>query len=123
VYEMSPSYGAAVALLLVLALGACLENGRGFIQLKTVPASSFSQPPLYLDSAKLELLKRGEAVLARNAGTAKLQTDGPGGLALLCEVVVKKNRITTVTISIAERPPRCQCRTSGAPASTRVCVS
>jgi hypothetical protein len=120
---MRPFAGWAATFLLVLALGACREDGRGFIQLKTVPASSISQPPLYLDSAKLEPLKRGEAVLARNAGTAKLQTDGPGGLALLCEVVVKKNRITTVTISIAERPPRCQCRTSGAPASTRVCVS
>jgi hypothetical protein len=27
----------------------------------------------------------------------------------LCDIVVKKNRITTVTVSIIERPPRCQC--------------
>jgi hypothetical protein len=40
---------------------------------------------------------------------------------MLCEIAVKKNRITTVTISVLERPPRCQCRYgSGA---SRVCVS
>jgi hypothetical protein len=39
-------------------------------------------------------------------------------------VVVKKNRITTVTLSPLERPPRCQCeRTSGTDAaSSRTCI-
>ena len=31
-------------------------------------------------------------------------------MAVLCDIVVRKNRITTVTISLLERPPRCQCR-------------
>ena len=58
---------------------------------------------------------RGVTVLRQAVGTARLQTDGGDGKILLCHVVVKKNRITTVTLSPLERPPRCQCeRTSGA---------
>jgi hypothetical protein len=33
--------------------------------------------------------------------------------AMLCEIVVRKNRITSVTISVLDRPPRCQCRNNG----------
>jgi hypothetical protein len=101
--------------LLVLALAACREDGSGFVQIKTVPVSTISQPSLYFDAVKLEPLRKGEAVLIRRAGTTKLQADGTGGqLALLCDIVVKKNRITTVTVSIIERPPRCQCTHSAA---------
>jgi hypothetical protein len=36
---------------------------------------------------------------------------------------VKKNRITTVTLSPLERPPRCQCeRASGEGAASRTCI-
>ena len=76
----------------------------------------------YLDTVKIEPVKKGVAVLTQRVGTVKLATDGFGGPVALCEVVVKKNRITTVTISVLERPPRCQCRTNGGSAS-RTCVS
>ena len=40
----------------------------------------------------------------------KLQAEGDGGsLALLCNVVVQKNRITSVTMSMTSRQARCQC--------------
>ena len=63
-------------------------------------------------------------MLRQRVGTAKLATEGGGGqMALLCEVVVKKNRITTVTVSVLERPPRCQCRNGGKDPASRICVS
>jgi hypothetical protein len=109
--------------LLVLTLASCREGGSGFVQIKTVPVSALSQPALYFDSVKLEPLRKGEAVLIRRSGTTKLQTDGAGGqLTVLCDIVVKKNRITTVTISVAERPPRCQCGNSAGQATNRTCV-
>ena len=63
-------------------------------------------------------------MLRQPVGTARLQTDGGDGKVLLCHVVVKKNRITTVTVSPLERPPRCQCeRASGAEgAASRTCI-
>ena len=68
-------------------------------------------------------MKGGTAVLRQKVGTARLQTELAGGrLALLCELEVKKNRITTVTVSALERPPRCQCKQTGGDAKGRSCV-
>jgi len=111
--------------LIALALAGCQpKDGEGFVQIKTVPVSAISQPALYLDSVKLEPLKKGEAVLSRKSGTTKLQAESLGGqLTPLCDIVVRKNRITTVTISIVERPPRCQCTHSATPgAPNRTCI-
>jgi hypothetical protein len=119
---MTASVGLSVVFL---ALVACTETGSGFVQIKTVPVSAISQPALYFDTAKLEPVRNGEAVLTRKVGTVKLQAEGAGGqLALLCNIVVKKNRITTITVSIAERPPRCQCANSAGQAAgtPRTCV-
>jgi len=53
--------------------------------------------------------------------TAKLQVDGEGGKLTLCQVVVRKNRITTVTVSALDRPPRCQCGRTGI-GDARTCI-
>ena len=123
--RMTTAVKAAGTLLSLCALAACTETGTGFVEIKTVPVSSVAQPALYFDSAKLEPVRNGAAVLTRKVGTTKLQTEGAGGqLALLCNVVVKKNRITTITVSVAERPPRCRCSNSTDPASAtqRTCI-
>jgi hypothetical protein len=109
--------------LLAVALAGCNQGSTGFVQIKTVPVSAVAQPVLYFDSTKLEPLRKGEAVLTRRVGTTRLQADGAGGtLTALCEIVVKKNRITTVIVSVAERPPRCQCANTAVHATTRTCV-
>ena len=117
----------AGAMLGMCALAACnLEGDMGFIEIKTVPVVTAAPPPLYLDSEKLDPLRKGSAVLRQRVGTAKLQIEGSTGqLALICDLVVKKNRITTVTISALERPPRCQCRNNAGTdrASSRTCIS
>jgi len=111
----------------MFALTACnLERDMGFVEIKTVPVTAAAPSPLYLDSEKLDPLRKGSAVLRQRVGTAKLQIEGSTGqLALICDLVVKKNRITTVTISVLERPPRCQCRNNAGTdrASSRTCIS
>jgi hypothetical protein len=104
----------AGAVVGMFALAACnFEGDVGFIEIKTVPVATAAPSPLYLDSEKLEPLRKGSAVLRQRVGTAKLQIEGnTGQLALICDLVVKKNRITTVTLSVLERPLRCQCRNS-----------
>ena len=118
----------ATCSLLAVTLTACkLEPDVGYVELKTLPAvTAVQQPAFYLDAVKLEPIKKGVAVLRQRVGTIKLATDGGvGNQAVLCEVVVKKNRITTVTVSVIERPLRCQCRTG--PGSkdrpARTCIS
>jgi hypothetical protein len=110
--------------LLAVALTSCsIDNSVGYIEIKSSPP--FAVIPLYLDSVRLEPLRNGNALLRRKVGMSKLQTDGDGGyLAVLCNIDVKKNRITSVTISTASRQLRCQCgRTSGPDASgNRTCI-
>jgi hypothetical protein len=95
----------------------------GYVEIKTVPVAPVTQTALYIDSTKLAPIKQGSAILQERVGTLRLQADGlAGALAPLCDIVVKRNRITTVTISVLERPPRCQCRFTGADVA-RACVS
>jgi hypothetical protein len=117
-------FGAAQRLaagaLAVLALSAC-RSEVGYVEIKLAPSSS--NLGLYLDSAKLAPVKNGVAVLRQRVGTAKLQIEGSGQMALLCDIVVRKNRITTVTVSALERPPRCHCSDRGSePAARKSCV-
>ena len=96
----------SVPLLILLSCGA--DQGEGYIEIKTVPASA--AVVLYVDSVKLDPVRNGTALVRQQVGTAKLQADGDGSnLSVLCNVEVKKNRITTVTISAITRQLRCQC--------------
>src|SRR5215475_5907650 len=106
-----------------LALVGCQSTADvGYVEIRTVPVSTnVSQPSLYLDTIKVEPIRKGSAVLTQRVGTTKLATDGAGGQLTLCEIVVKKNRITTVTVTVLERPPRCQCRNTAS--GSRTCVS
>jgi len=109
---------APLAALGLLALAACDQGGGiGYVELRTIPGSA--RVPLYLDAEKIEA-KQGVTVLRQPVGMAKLQVDGGDGRLMICQVVVRKNRITTVTVSALERPPRCQCeRTSG---DSKACI-
>ena len=118
-------FGLALSIVLVgAAIAACRPNGDvGYVEIKTVPNAPVTMTPLYIDSAKLAPIRKGNAILRQPTGTLKLQADGTAGaLAPLCEIVVARNRITTVTVSVLERTPRCQCRSSGADAA-HACVS
>jgi hypothetical protein len=113
---------AALALAAGLALAACDPTGdTGYVEIRTVPATVRRSPSLFLDRTKLDPAQKGIAVLKQRAGTIKLSAESIGGTVALCDIVVRKNRITTVTVSVLERPPRCQCRNSAADKGT--CVS
>jgi hypothetical protein len=115
--------GHALGALLAVALTSCsIDNGVGYIEIKSAPPSAVI--PLYLDSVRLAPLRNGNALLQQKVGMSKLQTDGDGYLAVLCNIDVKKNRITSVTISAVGRQPRCQCgRTNGTDATgSRTCI-
>lgn len=113
---------AAFAALALLALAGCGRDGNtGYVEIKTVPATARA-PSLYLDADKVDALKSGTTVLRQPVGTAKLQVEGgDGGKLTLCQVAVRKNRITTVTVSALDRPPRCQCGRTGTN-DARTCI-
>lgn len=116
----------ASATVVGAVIAACRPSGDvGYVEIKTVPSAAAIRTALYLDSVKLAPIKNGGAILRQGVGTLKLEADGfAGALAPLCSIVVAKDRITTVTISILERPPRCQCRfVSHDAATAQACVS
>jgi hypothetical protein len=115
---------AASALIVGAAIAACRPTGDvGYVEIKTVPVAPVTQTALYIDANRLAPIKKGSVILRQPIGTLKLQADGiAGSLSPLCEIVVKRNRITTVTVSVLERPPRCQCRYSGSD-TAHACVS
>jgi hypothetical protein len=94
----------------------------GYVEIKTVPVAPVTQAALFLDSTRLDPIRQGDALLRQPVGTLKLQVAGFG--TPLCSIVVKRNRITTVTVSVLERPPRCVCRfTNSGDANDHTCVS
>src|SRR5262249_35797184 len=105
------------------ALAGCVPTGGGgYVEIRTMPGTTnVSQPSIYFDSIKGEPVRKGGAVLTQRVGTTKHAADGPRGQLKPCESAVKKNRITTVTVTVLERPPRCQCRNAGG--SSRTCIS
>jgi hypothetical protein len=115
----------SIVVLGAICLAACTFKEAGYVEIDTVPAAAATT--LYLNSVKLDPLKNGTAVLRHNVGTAKLGTESNDGrLVVLCEITVRRNRITAVTISVLDRPPRCQCRnstmTADAPGGRPSCV-
>jgi hypothetical protein len=116
----------ASAAIVGVVVVACRPSGDvGYVEIKTVPAEPVTQAALYLGSTKLAPIKQGTALLRKHVGTLKLQAEALGGAkAPLCDIEVKKDRITTVTISVLERPPRCVCRFAGGDGTAdRTCVS
>jgi hypothetical protein len=113
----------AVAGAALILMSCSADQGTGYIEIKTVPASA--AVILYVDAVKLDPIRNGNALVRQRVGMAKLQADGDGiNLSLLCNVEVKKNRITTVTISAITRQLRCQCnRSSGTETGAlRTCI-
>ena len=116
----------ASAALVGAVIAACRPSGDvGYVEIKTVPSATAMRTALYLDSVKLAPIKNGSAILRQSVGTLKLDAGGSAGaMTPLCSIVVGKNRITSVTISVLERPPRCQCRfVSHDTATAQACVS
>jgi hypothetical protein len=122
--------GRTVALL---ALGVCIvgavligyrrSSDVGYVQINTVPAAPLTQTALYLDSIRIDPIRQGSALLRQHVGTVTLQALALGGAVVpICTIEVKRDRVTTVTVSVLERPPRCQCRYGGTSAD-HTCVS
>jgi hypothetical protein len=111
------------ALGFVTVVSACnFDNSVGYVEIKTAPPSLAA--PLYLDETRLEPVRNGTAVLRQRVGTIKLQVEGnnAGPPVLLCSVVVQKNRITSVTVSVVARQLRCQCARASV-GSARTCIA
>ena len=100
----------ALVFALIMPLAACGEEQTGYVEVRIVPAS-FPTNALLLDSKPLRPT-RGIALVRRNVGTAKLEVERRRDeYAKLCEMPVRKDRVTTVTISPQGGSLRCTVET------------
>jgi hypothetical protein len=116
----------ASAAIVVAAIMAWKPSGDiGYVQINAVPVAPITQAQLYFDAIRLAPLKNGTALLRQSVGTLTLRAASYGSATVpLCQIEVRKDRITTVTVSMLERPPRCQCRfNSGGDTTNHRCVS
>lgn len=104
--------GLLVLGLIAAALGAGLVGASfwrerqalaetGFVAVKTTFALPSARDTYHLGEATLEPLNKGvpaEATFKEKAGPARLQLRRAGQTHDLCEVRVRPNRITTVTV-------------------------
>ncbi|MEA3022551.1 MAG: hypothetical protein QOK01_1403 [Alphaproteobacteria bacterium] len=104
---MMPRLAATMVLGLGLALGlaACTQES-GYVEIKVAPG--FTVPPLMLGSSRVDIAKRGSAILRERVGPATLAFEREGRMISFCEFDVRRNRIVTVAITAVGRDPRCK---------------
>jgi hypothetical protein len=122
-----PAFGLlASAAIVGLAIAVWrIREETGYVEIKTVPVAPLTQASIYLNSARLAPIRQGSALLRKQVGTLTLSVDLFGVSRVpVCDIVIRPNRITTVTLSVLERPPRCICRfTRTGDANDRTCIS
>jgi hypothetical protein len=115
---------ASVTVVIAAVFAWRSSADTGYVEIKTVPVAAFTQTALYLDSTRLDPIRQGTALLRQRVGTLSLSGESYGMRAWICDVVVKRDRITSVTISVLERPPRCVCKFTGSgDPNDHTCVS
>lgn len=83
------------------------ERESGYVEIKTVAALAPQATALYVNSVKVEPLKKGVAVLKHDVGPARLEIERGGALAKLCDFDIRKNRVVTLNIVGFDRNLRC----------------
>ena len=114
-------FGAIAALLL---LGGCDAQDTGYVQIQLARPGPAGAPPLFLDGARLDFARAPHVVMQFRTGRISLKTSDSAWSPAICRVVVRKNRISVLSVAAAETPPRCLCQIRAAestPAET-VCT-
>src|SRR5205807_6972826 len=91
--------------LIVLTAG-CDSGETGYIQIRVQPASAAPAITLYLDSGRLDFSRGPLTTLQFKTGRLALKELDSAWAAPLCKIVVRKDRISTVTIVGTQTPPK-----------------
>ena len=103
------------SLLFGLILISCAESERGYVHVRLINMINL-ETPIYVSTTPISGL--GERIFREGIGTIAL-TNGAswGNGKTYCELQVRKNRITVVTVRVVNQQPRCECEIR-APEST-----
>ena len=94
--------------LVILTVG-CDSGETGYIQIRVQPASAAPAIALYLDGGRVDFSRGPITTLQFKTGRLGLKELDSAWAAPLCKIVVRKDRISSVTISGTQTPPKCLC--------------
>ncbi|MGZ8397326.1 MAG: hypothetical protein ACXWVB_11975 [Rhodoplanes sp.] len=88
------------------ALAGCnRDQGEGYLEIKTIPVSPQTPAALVLDAAKLDPVKKGQAILRAKVGPHKLRIEGTGRPARLAVRPAGQERPHHHGHHLGPRPP------------------
>jgi len=122
---MRQSHGRCLgAVLAALFLGGCDAQDTGYVQVQLGRTGMFGPPALYLDGTKLDFSRGPNVVMRFRTGRVALKTSDSAFSPAICRIVVRKNRITVLSVAATENPPRCLCqiRAAGSTPTETVCT-
>ena len=100
---------AILAALAALALAACTpENKSGYVEVRFSPAQALAPFAIMLDRQLVKPARGDSAVIKRSVGDALLELERRKDERVkLCDLKVRENRVTTVTVQFQSGVLRC----------------
>ena len=93
-----------------ITLAACENKDTGHVQLQLLPPSATTTATLYLDGKKLDFSRGSNTIMRFSIGRISLKAIDSVFSSSICTVVVRKNRLSILTVMATENPPRCICQ-------------
>jgi len=109
---------------LIVLTGGCDSGETGYIQLRVLPVSAGAATALYLDGDKLDFSRGPTVTLQFKTGKLELKSIDSTWAPAICTILVRKDRISALTVMGAQAPPKCICeiRAAESSASAVVCT-
>jgi len=108
----------------IVVMTGCDNGETGYVQLRVLPANAATATTLYLDGVKLDFSRGTTVTLQSKTGRLALKGMDSSWAPILCNIVVRKDRISALTVMGAQNPPKCVCeiRATESDANAVVCT-
>jgi len=94
---------------LIVVMTGCDNGETGYVQLRVMPANATASTTLYLEGVWLDFSRGPTVTLQFKTGRLALTAIGSTRAPPLCNIVVRKDRISALTVMAAQTPPKCVC--------------
>ena len=98
-----------VLLWLIVVVAGCDDGGTGYVQIRVSPASTVAAMPLYLQGTRLDFARGPTVTLQFKTGSLILKGTDSTWAPAICKIVVRKDRISTLTVTGAQNQQKCVC--------------
>ena len=104
-----PKWAVICVSLFLVAIAGCDNKETGYVQLRVVPPNAVAAIALYLDGRKLNFSRSASITLQLKTGLLALKELDSTWAPAICNILVRKDRISALAVSAAQNPPKCVC--------------